>query len=116
MIKFLERSGKAEQELGSTSDASTAARVRMAVRTVCTPKSTQAKPVIVVAVTEAFEKYRKKYQLQPVVAGEVFTSARAASIAVGAYLGGVSVALSQARQADKKGVATIHGVTFKLKD
>lgn len=113
---FLERSGKSEQEIGSTTNPSTAARARMALRTVLTPKSTQAKPVIVVAVTESFAKYQARYQLQPIKVGDEFSSARAASIAVGAYLGGVSVALSQARQGDKRGTATIHGVTFKLKD
>jgi hypothetical protein len=113
---FLERDSKTEQLLGTTNDNSTAARVRMAVRTVLTPKSTQAKPVIVVAVQEKFSSYRDKYKLQPVKPGQEFPSARAASIAVGAYLGGVSVALSQARQSGNRPTATIHGVTFKLKD
>jgi hypothetical protein len=85
----------------------------MAVRTVLAPKS-QGRPVTVVAVdTVKFAKYKAEYELAPISVGQVFPSARAASIAVGAYLGGVSVHLSQNRRAGKKAVAVIHGVTFK---
>lgn len=112
---FVERSGKAEQSLGQTEDSATAMRVRTAVRTVLSDKSGHTKAVTTVAVTERFETYRKKYKLAPVIVGQEFPSARAASLAVGAYLGAVSVALSNARRVGESKSAAVHGVVFKLK-
>lgn len=113
-ISFVEHSGKSQLVIGTAKDPEQAQRVRTAIRTVLSPK-TSGKEIEVVAVDVAkFREYQKKYSLGKVVVGQKFPSARAASLAVGAYLGGVSVHLSQNRRAGKKAQATIHGVTFKL--